>query len=193
VVRGRTKISFINEIANVCEETGADVVEVPRGMGHDHRIRGHFLKPGIGYVKPPHQRQAGGLARAACAAAGGGDEGEWLRPCRRGVARRLISGPEFVESWFEALDGADACVIVSEWPEFAELGWRAAAGKIAGQLVVEGRNRAEPGRRCDSRAHLRTSVPQLPAPNQGSKQPQPPRLGMRPAKPSDAAWQASRC
>ena len=44
-----TKISFINEIANVCEETGADVLEVARGMGLDHRIGKHFLKPGIGY------------------------------------------------------------------------------------------------------------------------------------------------
>ncbi len=44
-----TKISFINEIANVCEETGADVLEVARGMGLDRRIGGHFLKPGIGF------------------------------------------------------------------------------------------------------------------------------------------------
>jgi UDPglucose 6-dehydrogenase len=44
-----TKISFINEIANVCEETGADVLEVARGMGLDHRIGTYFLKPGIGF------------------------------------------------------------------------------------------------------------------------------------------------
>jgi UDPglucose 6-dehydrogenase len=44
-----TKISFINEIANVCEETGADVAEVARGMGLDHRIGTHFLRPGIGF------------------------------------------------------------------------------------------------------------------------------------------------
>ena len=44
-----TKISFINEIANVCEETGADVLEVARGMGLDRRIGSHFLKPGIGF------------------------------------------------------------------------------------------------------------------------------------------------
>ena len=44
-----TKISFINEIANVCEETGADVLEVARGMGLDQRIGPHFLKPGIGF------------------------------------------------------------------------------------------------------------------------------------------------
>ncbi len=44
-----TKISFINEIANVCEETGADVVEVARGMGLDSRIGHAFLRPGIGF------------------------------------------------------------------------------------------------------------------------------------------------
>jgi UDPglucose 6-dehydrogenase len=44
-----TKISFINEIANVCEETGADVLEVARGMGLDQRIGPKFLQPGIGF------------------------------------------------------------------------------------------------------------------------------------------------
>src|SRR5450759_703595 len=44
-----TKISFINEIANVCEETGADVVEVVRGMGLDDRIGPKFLQAGIGF------------------------------------------------------------------------------------------------------------------------------------------------
>ena len=44
-----TKISFINEIANVSEETGADVGEVARGMGLDARIGEKFLQPGIGF------------------------------------------------------------------------------------------------------------------------------------------------
>src|SRR3954452_7115336 len=44
-----TKISFINEIANVCEETGADVVEVARGMGLDASIGPKFLQAGIGF------------------------------------------------------------------------------------------------------------------------------------------------
>ena len=44
-----TKISFINEIANVCEEVGADVGEVARGMGTDTRIGPAFLRAGIGY------------------------------------------------------------------------------------------------------------------------------------------------
>jgi UDPglucose 6-dehydrogenase len=44
-----TKISFINEIANVCEMVGADVRTVAHGMGLDHRIGPHFLQAGIGY------------------------------------------------------------------------------------------------------------------------------------------------
>ncbi len=44
-----TKISFINEIANVCEATGADILEVTRGIGLDKRIGGAFLSAGIGY------------------------------------------------------------------------------------------------------------------------------------------------
>jgi UDPglucose 6-dehydrogenase len=44
-----TKISFVNEIANVCEEVGADVAEVARGMGLDRRIGPSFLRAGIGY------------------------------------------------------------------------------------------------------------------------------------------------
>src|SRR4051794_41245421 len=44
-----TKISFINEIANVSEELGANVDEVARGMGLDARIGNQFLKAGLGY------------------------------------------------------------------------------------------------------------------------------------------------
>ena len=44
-----TRISFINEIANVCELVGADVVEVAEGIGLDHRLGPHFLRAGIGF------------------------------------------------------------------------------------------------------------------------------------------------
>jgi UDPglucose 6-dehydrogenase len=44
-----TRISFINEIGNVCEATGADVVKVAEGVGLDHRLGPHFLRAGIGW------------------------------------------------------------------------------------------------------------------------------------------------
>ena len=44
-----TRISFINEIANVCEATGADVVKVADGIGLDKRLGPHFLRAGVGW------------------------------------------------------------------------------------------------------------------------------------------------
>ncbi len=44
-----TRISFINEIANICEALGADVKEVAQGMGYDRRIGHHFLEAGVGF------------------------------------------------------------------------------------------------------------------------------------------------
>lgn len=44
-----TKISYINEIANLCEKVGANVLDVADGMGFDHRIGRAFLNPGLGY------------------------------------------------------------------------------------------------------------------------------------------------
>ena len=43
------KISFINLVADLCEATGADVLEVARGLGLDPRIGPHFLQAGVGY------------------------------------------------------------------------------------------------------------------------------------------------
>ena len=55
-------------------------------------------------------------------------------------AAELLPGVEMAESALEALDGADAAVLVTEWPEFAELDWAEAAGRMARPLLVDGRN-----------------------------------------------------
>ena len=46
---GKTKISFMNEISNICERVGADVNKVRRGIGSDRRIGFSFIYPGCGY------------------------------------------------------------------------------------------------------------------------------------------------
>ena len=52
----------------------------------------------------------------------------------------MLDSVEFRDSALAALDGADAAVLVTEWPEFAELDWAAAAGRMARPLLVDGRN-----------------------------------------------------
>jgi UDPglucose 6-dehydrogenase len=202
-----TKISFINEIANVCEETGADVSEVARGMGLDHRIGQHFLKPGIGYggscfpkdvsalkqlagnsgyhfqlltavievnelqkrrVMAKLQKHLGSLVGRRIALLGlafkahtddmreasslvlsarllaDGARVTAYDPVAEKEARRLMAGVSFADSVSEALAGADACVIVTEWPEFAELEWRGVAEVMEGKVVIDGRNLLDP-------------------------------------------------
>jgi UDPglucose 6-dehydrogenase len=60
-----TKISFINEMANLCERVGADVNEVRRGIGHDARIGFAFLFPGVGYGGSCFPKDVAGLASVA--------------------------------------------------------------------------------------------------------------------------------
>jgi UDPglucose 6-dehydrogenase len=181
-----TKISFINEIANVCEETGADVLEVARGMGLDQRIGRHFLKPGIGFggscfpkdvsalkqlagnsgyhfqlltavievnelqkrrvvgklqkhlgslvgkriallglafkANTDDMREASSLVLSARLQADGAKVSAY-DPVAEEEARKLMPGLKFADSALEAVTGADACILVTEWPEFAELDW----------------------------------------------------------------------
>ncbi|MEM1063200.1 MAG: UDP-glucose/GDP-mannose dehydrogenase family protein, partial [Planctomycetota bacterium] len=60
-----TKISFINEVANLCDRVGADVNEVRRGIGHDRRIGFQFLFPGVGYGGSCFPKDVNALIRVA--------------------------------------------------------------------------------------------------------------------------------
>jgi UDPglucose 6-dehydrogenase len=202
-----TKISFINEIANVCDEVGADVTEVARGMGLDPRIGSRFLSAGLGFggscfpkdtqalkilagnsgyhfqllnsvievnelqkrrvmaklskhldslvgkrvallglaFKPDtdDMREASSLVLAA-RLEGEGASVVAFDPVAQERGRELLPGVEMSASAMEALEGADAAVLVTEWPEFAELDWAEVAKRMANRLLVDGRNFLDP-------------------------------------------------
>ncbi|MGA3362473.1 MAG: UDP-glucose/GDP-mannose dehydrogenase family protein [Solirubrobacteraceae bacterium] len=198
-----TKISFINEIANVCEETGANVLEVARGVGLDQRIGPRFLSAGIGYggscfskdvsalkllaansgyhfqllsavtevnelqkrrvlsklskrfdslagrrigllglaFKPntDDMRGASSLVLAARLSA----EGAQVRafdPIATDEARKIMPELDCADSVEGAIAGADAIVLVTEWPQFLALDWAAVAAAMSGNVVIDGRN-----------------------------------------------------
>ncbi len=199
-----TKISFINEIANVCEVTGADVRTVAHGMGLDRRIGPHFLQAGIGYggscfpkdvsalkqlagnsgyhfqlltavleVNELQKRRVVGKLKRHL-----GDSLRGLRVALLGLSfkpntddireassivlasRLLAEGVDVVafdpvaventkavlptigyaDSAMEALEGADACVLVTEWPEFVHLDWARAKETMRRPVIIDGRN-----------------------------------------------------
>jgi UDPglucose 6-dehydrogenase len=199
-----TKISFINEIANVCEVTGADVTVVANGMGLDKRIGPHFLQAGIGYggscfpkdvsalkqiagnsgyhfqllnavievnelqkrkvigklkhhlgqelrgmkiallglaFKPNTDdiRQASSIVLAERLMAEGARV-EGYDPVAMENMQKLLPGFCCTASAASALEGADACVLVTEWQEFLNLDWAAAHGLMARPIVIDGRN-----------------------------------------------------
>jgi UDPglucose 6-dehydrogenase len=200
-----TRISFINEIANVCEATGADVATVAEGIGLDRRIGPAFLRAGIGYggscfpkdslalkqlaansgynfqllnavievnelqkrrvigklerrlgplrnkriallglaFKPgtDDMREAPSLVLAGRLLSEGADVTAW-DPVANGAAH--LHGVELAGSALEALDGADAAVIVTEWPELRELDWEEAAARMRNRVIVDGRNLLDP-------------------------------------------------
>jgi UDPglucose 6-dehydrogenase len=84
-------------------------------------------------------REASSLVLAA-RLRGEGAEVAAYDPVAIDAARGLLDDVEFSASALEALDGADAAVLVTEWPEFAELDWAAAAERMARPLLIDGRN-----------------------------------------------------
>jgi UDPglucose 6-dehydrogenase len=202
-----TKISFINEIANVCDEVGADVTEVARGMGLDPRIGARFLNAGLGFggscfpkdtqalkilagnsgyhfqllssvievnelqkrrvmaklskhldslvgkrvallglaFKPDtdDMREASSLVLAA-RLEGEGASVVAYDPVAGDRAAELLPNVEMAGSAMSTLEGADAVVVVTEWPEFAELDWSQVAKRMANPLLVDGRNFLDP-------------------------------------------------
>ena len=200
-----TRISFMNDIANLCEIVGADVNMVRKGIGADVRIGSKFLYPGCGYggscfpkdvkalirtaeqkgyrmqvleaVEAVNERQKGilfekfvrefdGEVAGRCVAMWGlsfKPETDDMREapslvlierllaagCRVRVfdpiamdeaRRRLGDSVEYCDSKYEALEGADALMIVTEWKQFRLPNWARVAEAIKGGVVIDGRN-----------------------------------------------------
>jgi UDPglucose 6-dehydrogenase len=198
-----TKISFINEIANVCEELGADVTDVSRGMGLDDRIGPRFLQAGIGYggscftkdvsalkmlaansgyhfqllnsvievnelqkrrvmaklskhleslvdkrvallglAFKPDTDDMRGASSLVLAARLHGESADVVAydPVAETAAAPLMPAVKMTGSAMDALEAADAAVLVTEWPEFAELDWAEVAKRMKTPLLVDGRN-----------------------------------------------------
>src|SRR5215216_3288000 len=200
-----TRISFINEIANVCEAVGADVVEVARGVGLDSRLGPHFLRAGIGYggscfpkdslalkqlasnsgyhfqllaavievnelqkrrviqklqkhlgrlrgkkvallglafkAGTDDMREAPSLVLASRLLAEGAEVRAWDPVARPG---ELMKGAVLADSVLEAVTGADAAVIVTEWDELRELASAEVRDTMAHPLIIDGRNLFDP-------------------------------------------------
>jgi UDPglucose 6-dehydrogenase len=200
-----TRISFINEIANVCELVGADVQEVARGIGLDHRLGPHFLRAGIGYggscfpkdasalkqlasnsgyhfqllsavievnelqkrrvvsklekhlgklrgkriallglsFKPntDDMREAPSVVLASRLLAEGAEVRGWDPVARPG---ELMNGVEIRKTVAEAVEEADAAVIVTEWDELRGLATPEIRDSMRNPLIVDGRNILDP-------------------------------------------------
>lgn len=93
-----TKISFINEIANICERVGADVRQVRQGVGADGRIGMQFLHPGVGYGGSCFPKDVRALARTA---EGGGYHAELLDVVDRINQRQKLVIQRKLAAWCE--------------------------------------------------------------------------------------------
>jgi UDPglucose 6-dehydrogenase len=200
-----TRISFINEIANVCEATGADVVKVAEGVGLDHRLGPHFLRAGIGYggscfpkdslalkqlasnsgyhfqllsavievnelqkrrvigkltrhlgslrgknvallglafkAGTDDMREAPSIVLASRLLAEGAEVRAWDPVADGG---KLPKGVEVVPTVADAVRGADAAVIVTEWEELRGLASPEVLAAMANPLIIDGRNLLDP-------------------------------------------------
>jgi UDPglucose 6-dehydrogenase len=87
-------------------------------------------------------REASSLVLAARLQADGATVSAY-DPVAADEARALMPGVSFAPSALEAAAGADACILVTEWPEFSQLDWAAVKGAMAGELLVDGRNFAD--------------------------------------------------
>src|SRR5437868_839555 len=198
-----TRISFINEIANVCELVGADVKQVAEGIGLDHRLGPHFLRAGIGWggscfpkdslalkqlaansgyhfhlmnavievnelqkrrvlqklqrhlgelhgkkvallglaFKPntDDTREAPSLVLASRLLAEGAEVRAWDP-----IARPELHGATIYESPLDAVTGADAAVIVTEWPQLKGLATDEVRAAMRHPLIIDGRNLLDP-------------------------------------------------
>lgn len=97
-----TKISFINEIAGICERVGADVRDVRIGIGSDHRIGYHFIYPGVGYGGSCFPKDVKALIHTAH---GAGFRPELLEAVESVNARQKRSLAERVVEYFEPQGG----------------------------------------------------------------------------------------
>jgi UDPglucose 6-dehydrogenase len=84
-------------------------------------------------------REASSLVLAARLQADGATVAAY-DPIAEDEARKRMSGVQFADSALEAVRGADAAILVTEWPEFAELDWGEVKGRMSGDLLVDGRN-----------------------------------------------------
>ena len=97
-----TKISFINEIATLCEKVGADVRDVRAGIGADHRIGPHFIYPGLGYGGSCFPKDVKALIHIA---RGADMEPELLDAVERVNARQKRSMARRILEYFEPQGG----------------------------------------------------------------------------------------